>query len=101
MSALDELKKSALDRDKLKEALEFARENGLTSFEFQGVKFDVPPKSDPPPVDDGKDIPQPETPFDKLTEEEILFWSTPTFDELIEAKEMRNKELEEERASRG
>lgn len=33
--------------------------------------------------------------FDELSEEEILYWSTPYFDELLERKQMQKKALEE------
>lgn len=93
MSIKEELKKSALDRERLREALDFARENGLRAIEVDGIKMEVPPVEEPQPEGD---IKQPTTPFDNLSDQEILFWSTNYFDELSAEKELRMKALEEE-----
>lgn len=91
---IETLKKSKIDREKMTEALAFARENGLRAIEVDGIKMEVPPTEEPQP--DG-DINQPTTPYDNLTDDEIAYWSTPYFDELMAAKEDRMKAMEEER----
>lgn len=92
-SVIDVMKQSKIDREKLKDAIEFAREMGLGSIEVDGIKMEIPPLPEPVPVGD---IKQPTTPFDNLSDDEILFWSTPHYDELLAAKEERMKALEEE-----
>lgn len=37
------------------------------------------------------------TPFDGVTEEELLYWATPHFDYLQEQKELKKKRIEEEK----
>lgn len=89
-----------MDKDKLKEAIAFARENHLTSIEVDGIKMELAHL--PADLDDpGPDIQQPVTPWDNLTQDEVLFWSTPYFLELEEERKLKEQHAEELRATRG
>lgn len=83
-----------MNKEKLAMALEFAKENALTSIEVDGIKIDLSHAFVPVELpDDGKDLKQPETPYDQLTDEEILFWSTPTYDEILARKTQREENI--------
>lgn len=88
-----------INKDDLKAALEFARDNKLKSIEVNGVKFDVPETIVDEPVD-SKDLPPSETPYDNLSDEEVLFWATPYYDELEQMREAHKQKLEDEKNGR-
>ena len=90
---MDDLKKSALDREKLLDALQFAKDNGLEEIEVDGVKMKVPLVQSNEPHSDIKMI---ETPYDNMSDDEVLFWATDYFDDLQAEKEARKKILEED-----
>lgn len=90
-----------MDKEKLKEAIAFARENHLSCIEVEGIKMtlaDLPMDLEP---NDGKDIPQPLTPYDNLSDEEVTFWSTNYFDDLQVKKELKKQHQEESEQTRG
>ncbi len=83
-------------KEKLKMALEFAKENGLRFVEVEGIKIYVPEDQvigDVPEIS-ADDLMKPVGPFDDLSEEEILFYATPYFEEL-QAKKAMQKERKE------
>lgn len=84
-----------INTERIKQLLEFARENGVSEIECDGVKFKVGPKPEAIPFDDGRDIVQPKTPFDDLNDEDVLFWSTPTYDELQTKKQLQEAHAKE------
>lgn len=77
--------------------IEEARIMGVKSITIDGVTYEF--KEEETPVT--RDSVDPEallkvlSPEPEYTDEEILFWSTPTFDEIQEQKELRNKQLKE------
>jgi hypothetical protein len=79
----------------LKELFEFARENDLPWIEVDGVKLPVSKRKQ----EISKDQETPEIFADeaaKYTEEEILFYATPYFDELQARKAEKEKRVQEE-----
>lgn len=85
-----------IDKDKIKEALELGREYGLAWVEVDGMRFPVPKDPEPEPEEDGKDLAQPKTPYDDMDDDEVLFWSTPYYEELHEKREAHAQKLKEE-----
>lgn len=92
--------------EELKAMLDAAFQAGCTSVEIDGVKFfrkkkkktGLPSKKETrQPPEQQKDFPIPPG----MTEEEILFWSTPTYDDLQEQKKIREEQLKLERNLRG
>ena len=85
-------------KDKLKLALEFAQEQGLGFIEVEGIKIFVPQQSmtNEVPEISAEDLMKPIGPFDDLSEEEILFYATPYYDELQANKEMQKQRRESE-----
>ena len=90
-------------KEKLLEAIEIAKLHGCPWVEVDGVKIplvekQVGPKVEPQSDDEVKMAlldPEPD-----LTDEEVLFWSTPYFDELQEKKLKRQDVLREEKQLR-
>lgn len=86
-----------MNQEKLKEAIEFARANGLKSIEVDGIKMEVLPLQQTIEVnlqtDDELKRAFANDPFEDMTEEEILFYSTPYFQELQEKKKQKQDAL--------
>lgn len=81
--------------DELKALFAFARENGCPWIEVDGVKLPVPEiRSQAPAPQESPQIFS--DPCSEYTDEEILFWSTPTFDDLQAKKEAKTKHADEE-----
>lgn len=80
--------------DHTKQLIREAQEMGLASITIDGVKFEFSPtrKKFPNGDIDTKEVYQDLAALEDLTEEEILYWSTPYFDELQAIKELQNKE---------
>lgn len=84
---------------KLADALAFAKDNGLQSIEVEGIRMELPLKQMAPPHSPSIAVPEmkaeellkPMSPFDELTDEEVLFWSTNHYDEL-QAKKAKHAE---------
>lgn len=90
-----------MDKAKLLEAIAFARENHLSAIEVEGVKMtlaDLP--QDLTPFDE-KPVPQPEDPWANLTDDEIMFWSSPYYEEIQEKKDAARRAREETEDTRG
>lgn len=84
-----------IDKEKLKEAIEFAREHGLVSIEIDGIKMEIPPLKAEEPIQEN-DITQPKTPYDDMDGDEVLFWSTPYYEELQDKREQHAQKLKDE-----
>lgn len=82
-----------MDKTKLREALEFAKENGLRSIEVDGIKIDLlqmapmPEESTVEVKDIIADITQ------EFTDEEIAYYHTEYFDELQAKKKQHQESL--------
>lgn len=83
-----------MDKEKLRLAVEFAKEQGLTSIEVDGIKIDllqtIPKPQEYPDIDIHKlisDISQ------EYSDEEILYLATPYYDELQEKKKQHQESL--------
>lgn len=81
----------------MQEAIDFAKANGLTSVEVDGIKFEVPRVAVPEGQTEAseEEIRKLLDTFEEYTEEEILYFATPYFDELQERKKLREKHLAE------
>jgi hypothetical protein len=89
-----------MDQNKLKEAIAFARENGLKSIEVEGIRMELGDLPMELNVQGLPDVPQPEGPYDNLTDEEITYWGSDYFNELQVQKELRAKAKEETESTR-
>jgi hypothetical protein len=93
----------------VKELMDKAKELGLSHIKVEGFEASLTaPKAEPAPAptvelsdDEIKALVSQPSPFDDLSEEEILYFATPYFDELQAQKEARAQELKEEEALRG
>lgn len=105
MSDLDDLKKSAIDRQKLKEAIDFARENHLTSIEIDGVRMEIgeikEPKHEPRELTEDEIKKLARAAGEPMSEEEILYYSTPYYDELQARKKAKEEAAKETMDLRG
>lgn len=91
-----------MTKDEMIEAIQLAKDMGAKSVEVNGIKIEFPviitkSKTDEKSVDDEitidpKDLVAPPSPYDELTDEEVLFWSSGYG---IELAEMRMKERED------
>jgi hypothetical protein len=88
-----------INKEKLKEAIEFAQEQDISEIEVDGIKLKVPPK--PMPIEEGKELISEYNPFPEYTDEEIIFWATPYFDELQEKKRQQQEAAKETQDLRG
>lgn len=81
--------------EELKALFEFAQSQGLPWIEVDGVKMPVPVKREAPPSD--AESPQIMVdPCSEYTDEEILYWSTPRFEELLAQRLEKEKHAKEE-----
>lgn len=71
-----------MDKKRLEEALQFAKENGLPSITVDGVTMVVPKETPKQPEITEEEIKQMYPQEEPMTDEEILFWSTPYYEEL-------------------
>lgn len=94
-----------MNKQLLEEALAFARDHGLTSIEVDGVKFNVPGESvkvlDFVPDMKPEEIIKPMNTLDEMSDEEILYYATPYYDELQTKKKYREEQLKLEEKLRG
>lgn len=93
-----------MNEEKLKEALKFAKENGLYSITIDGVTMQIPVEMKPIEVriQTDEEIAKAfgEDPFLGMTDEELLYYATPYFDELQEKKKLKQEALEKEQQVR-
>lgn len=91
-----------MTKDEMIEAIQLAKDMGAKSVEVNGMKIEFPTLVTKPKVDeklledeitiDPKELVAPPSPYDELTDEEVLFWSSGYG---IELAEMRMKERED------
>lgn len=105
MTISDEMKKSAIDREKLKEAIDFARENGLKSICIDGVTMEIgeikEPKHEPRELTEDEIKKLARAAGEPMSEEEILYYSTPYYDELQARKKAKEDAAKETMDLRG
>ena len=83
----------------LKFKIEEARELGVTAITYEGVRYEIgaaPKASAPIPDVEAQDLVKPMDFVDQMSDEEILYWSTPWYDELQAKKEQRTQQLKDE-----
>lgn len=91
-----EMKNSKIDREKLQEALAFARSEGLLTITVDGIKMDVTyPEGIKPAPAEAKIEDIFKMGEEELTDDEVLYWSTPYYDELQAQKEEKAKAKKE------
>lgn len=84
----------------LQKLFTIARENGCPWIEVEGVRFPVPKATAAPSK--VTEAPQLFTdPASAMSDEEVLFWSCPHYDEIQREKEDKKKHAEETRLTRG
>lgn len=80
-----------------KQLIEEAKELGLESIEVNGVKYNFHSNliiaQSPPEEKKPSELMKPLSILDDLTDEQILYWSTPHFDEIEAIIIQRNEEL--------
>lgn len=88
--------------EEIKAIIERAKQIGCASVEIDGVTYnlyqgDVVTNSSTKIVPDmeAKELVVPLSPFDEMSEDEILYWSTPFYDELKHQKELRAQQIKD------
>ncbi len=84
----------------IKDILKNARECGCPTVVIDGVKYEL---ASPESIEASKAVPdmapedivKPLSVLDELSNEEMLYWATPYYDELQAAKELRNQQLKD------
>lgn len=88
-------------KEELQSLVEFAKEQNMSSIEIDGVKFNIPPatnqnKFTEVPELSAEQIVTPLSVLDDMDEDEITYWSTPFYDELIAKKEAQKQMIKEQ-----
>ena len=97
----------SLTADEIIKIMERAKELGISSVKVEGLEAtmaipNIEEKTqEPAEVIDDKDLVALASPFDELTEEELMYWSTPYFDELQENKRHMAEQRQKDEATRG
>lgn len=97
------MKKSKIDRERLKEAMDFAKENGLAEIEVDGIKIKIEkPRPEPRELteDEQKKISAAHQ-QESMSDEEVLFWHSDYYDELQEKKRLKEEHAREAQNLRG
>lgn len=82
-----------------KELIEEARELGCKSIMIDGITYEIGPVPRSQQADseiDEKALNIIISPLDNLSDEEVLYWSTPHYDTLKAQKELRAQQLKDE-----
>ena len=84
-----------MNKELVAEAIAFAKEQGLSSVEVEGVKFTIPREEN---VLRGTELNEADvtkflSPSIDITDEEILFYSTPYYDELQARKRIKEEQI--------
>lgn len=80
----------------LKERIEEARCLGIKAITIDGVTYELGPKPinhSPIPDMEAAELLKPMSPFDDLSEDEILYYSTPYFEQLQAQKKEHEEQL--------
>lgn len=84
-----------MSREELKQLLEQAKELGVESVEIEGIKYtlrrDPVMRQDYVPEVAPEEILKPLSAFDELSEEEVLYYATPYYDELQARKQEKQE----------
>lgn len=89
------------------ELIQEAKELGLRAITIEGVTYEIRASGDmnvePLIVPDleASALLSPESVFDSLTDEEILFWSTPEYDAIQEKKQQHQEHLKNKEVNNG
>lgn len=83
-----------LEKERLKEIISFAQDNNLSWIEVDGIKFPVPPKEQEITPNEEQEMKLAHNPEPEYTEEEILYYATPYFDDLQERKRIAKEQKE-------
>lgn len=86
------------DFEEIKQILKTARECGCPNVVIDGVKYEL---TTPEAVKAAQEVPElkpedivkPMSVLDEITEQEMLYWAVPFFDEIQEAKEKRTEQI--------
>lgn len=86
------------DFEEIKTILKNARECGCPTVIIDGVKYELAaaeeaPKPKDVPEVDPEDLVKPISVLDDLTNEELLYWATPYFDQLQEQKRIHQEAI--------
>lgn len=97
-----------MNKFKRQELLKEAIELGLKSIELDGVKYEIgqySPNIEQKPVseEESKALLKAltSTPLDELTEDEVLYYATPYYDQLQEQKKLRQQQEQDKGAING
>lgn len=82
-----------IDKSKLQSAIEFARDQGLPWIEIDGIKMPITPVQAPAIEVSEEAMRAMYNSEPEYTDEEILYYATPYWDELQEQKKRRQEHL--------
>lgn len=86
--------------DQIKSAIQLAKETGCASITIDGVIYelskDPKPKSSFVSDQEAEALLKPLSVLDEISDEEVLYWATPYYDEIIAKREAHKKALESE-----
>lgn len=86
-----------INEEKIREAIAFAQKMNLRSIEVDGIKFDVPsPVAETIEGLDDEELAKALDIFDDMSDDEILYWATPYYDELQAEKELKKQAIEQQ-----
>lgn len=94
----------SLTPEEIQARIRIAKDMGCQSIEIDGIayKFFDPSKTYPAqaiasvPDARAEDLIKPESVFDQISDEEVLYWSTPYYDQLQADKEAKKSKAKEE-----
>ena len=86
-----------MTKQKRLELIQEAKEMGLKSIVIDKVTYNFDPIVVQPQITDeeAKSMLAPLPYFDQLTDEEVLMWSTPRYDEIQQQKELRKQQIKD------
>ncbi len=86
------------DQIRIREIISEAKLMGMTAVTIDGVRYEwsAAKTSGPVPDTDMADLIKEMSPFDGLSEEDILYWSSPYYDTIQAEKELKAKHAKEQ-----
>lgn len=93
----------SLTAEEIMKLMNHAKELGVTTVKVDGFEAHLVPKlppTEPMTEIDDKDLVVPPSPFDDLSDEELLYFATPYFDELQAKKQAQAEKIKEEKELR-